>query len=524
MSQEQDNISDINFENITVGSYKCNVNRNVDDLYLLNAFDDVVPKYNSTHGPYIELTNRKEGTTNIMKLSDSACRTTLVKGGSNMSSEEYLPLFVENKRQYVESLVKNTFAAGFENPASVQTLTVPELIQRRDALIQFKAGTGKTLSFLFGCLWGFDPNDSELQYIFITSSHEVASQIYDRAVSLLPSSARVALCVGQRKNINNVNSRFKESCVVSTSSLNTRPKTIKEEREQISRAQVIVCTMGRLYDFMCNRRWIPSTRYLKAICVDEFDNIVISRSKSRNSSSMSTEQQMADIIKFIEDEAPDRHLNDTQRVFFSATVTPESIEAAHGYFRKNNKSVGDPFIVLLDIQDYTLESIKQYYVPCQNYALKKDVLMDVLKQCRIAQCIIFVNKIETANDLKQFLDEQSVSTSSAVFHGLLPSEIRKNIHEDFLANKIRLLISTDLTSRGFDVQGINLVINFDMPDYLETYIHRVGRSGRYGRKGVSISFIVVNNNNNEMEKVNNINEHSNQSKMIPLPRDLANLL
>ncbi|AZL89424.1 translation initiation factor 4a [Megavirus baoshan] len=525
MSQEQENISDINFINITIGTYKCNVNRSQDDLYLLTGFDDTIPRYSIEDGPYIELMNRKENTSKIMRLSDSACRTSLIKGGSKMTSDEYFPLFVEKKKEYVQNyLVKNTFAAGFEIPATVQSLVVPELIQRRDSLIQFKSGAGKTLAFLFGCLWGFDPTDDKLQYIFITSSHEVAAQIYDRAISILPSSARVAMCVGQKKNINGVNSNFKESNIIGTSSLNNRPKTMKEEREQIRQAQVIVCTMGRLYDFMCNRNWIPSTKYLKAICVDEFDNIVTSRSKSKNSSIMSTEQQMAEIIHYIESEAPNDTQNDTQRVFFSATVSSESIQTAHSYFRKNHGHIGNPFIVLLDAEDNTLEGIKQYYVPCQNYAQKKDILMDLLKQCRISQCIIFVNRIETANDLKIYLDDQYISTNSAVFHGLLSADVRKNIHEDFINNKIRLLISTDLTSRGLDVQGINLVINFDMPEYLENYIHRIGRSGRYGRKGVSISFVIINNNNNEMEKVKRINECSNQSKMLPLPRDLANLL
>nr|URM62280.1 ATP dependent RNA helicase [Mimivirus sp.] len=98
MSQEQENISDINFINITIGTYKCNVNRSQDDLYLLTGFDDTIPRYNVEDGPYIELTNRKENTSKIMRLSDSACRTSLIKGGSKMTAEEYFPLFVEKKK------------------------------------------------------------------------------------------------------------------------------------------------------------------------------------------------------------------------------------------------------------------------------------------------------------------------------------------------------------------------------------------------------------------------------------------
>src|SRR5690606_30534085 len=101
---------------------------------------------------------------------------------------------------------------------------------------------------------------------------------------------------------------------------------------------------------------------------------------------------------------------------------------------------------------------------------------------------------------------------------------RRNVHKDFIDNKVRLLIATDVIARGLDIHGINLVINFDMPDSLETYIHRVGRSGRYGKKGVAISLILCNQDFDEHEKLAHINEHSKESKIEELPEDLANLL
>jgi len=273
--------------------------------------------------------------------------------------------------------------------------------------------------------------------------------------------------------------------------------------------------MGKFYDYLFNKKCI-SIKYLKSICVDEFDSIVTSRSRSRSETIMSTERQMMEIIDIIP--------KSIQRVFVSATVSSESFDIAQSYFRSYNPYLGEPFIVLLDIEDYTLDSIRQYYIEISSYDQKKDVLLDLLKQCRISQAIIFTNKIDTAYEIKSYLDKQEIQMTSAVFHGNLPSVERKNIHANFLHNKIRLLISTDLTSRGLDIAGINLVINFDMPEVLETYIHRVGRSGRYGKKGVAISMILVNSTKNEKKKVDGINECSKQSIMTALPEDLANLL
>lgn len=507
-----DDISDIKFNQITIGDRTCNVNRRLDnDIFLFHNFTDALPYYDEENGVHLKLSSDKSKTNVIAKLSNYVCNRILIENSRNMDDKEYYKMFTDIKTEFVKNcLIFKTFAKGYEIPSPVQVLTIPELIMGRDMLVQFKSGTGKTWAFLFGLLWSYDPSDKELQHVFITNSHEVAMQIYEQAIFILPKNTNVALCVGRKRDTGG----FRNP--VGTSSLTIKPKTLREERDEIGRAQVIVCTVGKFYDVLCNRRWIRTTKYLKTLCVDEFDNIIISKFRQRSSHIMSTEEQISAIIK----EIP----HDTQRVFFSATVTKEALEIAHGYFRKYSPSIGEPFIVLLDIDDYTLEGIRQYYVECPSTNYKREVLLDLLKQCRIAQGIIFANKIKTAIDIKRFLDNQTVPISSAVFHGNLPSEARNSIHRDFIENRVRLLISTDITSRGLDVQGVNVVINFDMPDSLETYIHRIGRSGRYGRKGVAISLILVNSSCNEMKKVETINECSKHSKMEPLPADLSNLL
>jgi len=521
--ESSNNISNIQFDTIMIGEHYCNVNRKGKDIALLCNFGDITPKFDESLGPHLEIQSKKSSTPTIVQLKNSVCNCLLIKDSKSMDDTTYYSTFVENRKQFVDEwLLKKTFAKGYQTPSAVQALVIPELIQRKDALVQFKSGTGKTHAFLCGLLWNFDPADPELQYVFITSTHEVAMQIYDQTKFLLPDTINICLCIGQKKNPNS-SGGFKTP--IGTSSLNnSRPKSMKEEREEVARAQIIVCTIGKFYDYLCNRKWIRTTEYLKAICVDEFDNIVASRSRSRSSTIISTEDQMANIIKNIEMDTPQGKNNTTQRVFFSATVSQQALEIAHSYFKPYSHAIGEPFIVLLDTEDYTLDGISQYYVPCASFNEKKEILIDLLKQCRIVQGIIFTNRIDTAEDVKCWLNEQSVPINSAVFHGGLPAATRQSIHKDFLDNKTRLLISTDLTARGLDVQGINIVINFDMPDVRETYIHRVGRSGRYGRKGVAISLILTNNRQNEMMKVDGINECSKNSKMEPLPRDLSNLL
>lgn len=519
-------MSNMDFYSKKIGEHICNINRK-DNLVLLQNFGNMIPYYDDDNGLYLKLNSANSNSNDanisnndqtIVKLKGYVASNMLIKNSKNMTYEEYCPIFVERKKEFLEeTLIKQSYAKGYEFPSAVQNIAVPELIMGNDALVQFKSGTGKTHAFLCGCLWGFDPYDDALQYVFITSSHEVAIQIYEQSKFLLQKTARIALCIGQKKDVNSQHTGgFKMP--TNTSNLGAQPKTLREEKKEMENAQIIVCTIGKFYDFYCNRKWI-STEYLKAICIDEFDAIV-SRTNFRSDGMPNTDEQVSAIIRNIPRSA--------QRIFFSATVSESALKIAQSYFRDDT----NPFIVLLDIEDYTLDGIKQYYVVCDSFGQKKEVLLDLIKQCRISKGIIFTNEIKTANELKylldnefkNFLDGQESQNSSAVFHGGLSAINRKNIHSDFLNNKIRLLISTDVASRGLDVQGINVVINFDMPQYLQTYIHRVGRSGRFGRKGIAISLITSNKNNDEMCYIEQINTFSKNSKMLTLPEDLSNLL
>lgn len=473
-----------NYQNIRIGAYAYNVN--VAHPNILKDFHDLLPHYQPDKPVYLKIDDT------MVHLPVNVTNKVLITNWQEMTDNDCNQIFVDKKKVLVDYLLKQTYAKGYETPSCVQSLGIIPLCMGKDTLIQSKSGTGKTHAFLMGTAWHFDAEDKELQHLYITSSHEVANQIYRVAQQLFPTNAQISLCIGQKKD----------------TTIHTKYPTLKEERETVATAQIVIGTMGKIYDYLCNKKWL-NTQYLKTLCVDEFDNIVTSRG-NRSHQIITTENQMAEIIKIIP--------NKCQKIFFSATVNDHALQIANSYFQSDK----EPFIALLQTDDFTLEGIKQHYVECINYNEKKEVLLDLLKQCHISQCIVFCNTIETVTRLKQFLDDQKNHIATSLFHAGLSATARMQAMTEFRQYKTRLLISTDLTARGIDIPGINLVINYDMPHNLNTYIHRVGRSGRYGKKGIAIS--LISKDNGEITKVNQVNECSINNPMTPLPKDLENLL
>ena len=189
------------------------------------------------------------------------------------------------------------------------------------------------------------------------------------------------------------------------------------------------------------------------------------------------------------------------------------------YLRQQEEAeLTQPLVIILNQDDCTLQGIKQYYVTVNSNDTKLGVLDDILSTMVITQAIVFVNSIVTAGRLQHHLETRKLPHTTAIFHGKLTGAERDTISTQFNTGAIRILISTNVLARGFHVRQINLVVNFDMPGDLESYIHRVGRSGRYGRKGLAISFVEINKDLgiNEMSKVLKINETSKESQMIEL--------
>jgi translation initiation factor 4A len=172
--------------------------------------------------------------------------------------------------------------------------------------------------------------------------------------------------------------------------------------------------------------------------------------------------------------------NSTQIALFSATWTKESQEIA-------NKFMNNPTKIMVKKEKLTLEGIKQYKILLKKEEYKFGALYDLYKAISINQSIIYCNNRKKVEDLVANLAEQKISM--VCLHGDMPQSEREKIMKDFASGSARILITTDLLARGIDVQQLSLVINYDIPNNRENYIHRIGRTGRFGRKGVALNFI-----------------------------------
>jgi translation initiation factor 4A len=169
-----------------------------------------------------------------------------------------------------------------------------------------------------------------------------------------------------------------------------------------------------------------------------------------------------------------------QVALFSATMPVEALEIT-------SKFMTDAVQILVKNDELTLDGIKQFYVAIQNESWKYDSLCDIYSSISVAQTIIYCNSKRKAEWLQNRLSENDFSTTC--LHGDLRQDERDAIIRDFRGGQSRILIATDIIARGIDVQQVSLVINYDVPRYREVYIHRIGRSGRFGRKGVAINFV-----------------------------------
>ena len=177
----------------------------------------------------------------------------------------------------------------------------------------------------------------------------------------------------------------------------------------------------------------------------------------------------------------------------------------------------DPVRILVKKEQLTLEGIKQYYLGVQQENWKLATLCDLYNKLSISQSIIFCNSRRKAEFIKEQLEDQNYVVHC--IHGEMSQSDRDEIMDNFRTGKSRILITTDIIARGIDVQQVSIVINYDIPRYREVYIHRIGRSGRYGRKGVAINFVTEK----EYNHLKGIIEFY-QSEMEPLPENIKELL
>jgi len=365
-----------------------------------------------------------------------------------------------------ETLLRGIYAHGFEKPSPIQQRAIIPVIHGKDTIAQAQSGTGKTGTFLISSLQIIEVSQQETQVLILAPTRELAKQIHTIAKELSHyQGLDVHMCVGGTNS--------------------------KEDMRLLSKGpQMVIGTPGRVND-MINRGALK-TNALKLFALDEADELL----------SRGFTEQIYDIFQFLNGEI--------QVCLFSATMPPEVLNMAEKFMR-------DPVRILVKKEALTLDGIKQFYVGVEVEDNKLDTLCDLYEHLTITQAIIFCNKKSTAQWLSDMLTQRDFTVS--VLHGDMQQTERSLTMREFRSGSSRVLISTDLIARGIDVQQVSLVINYDLPTNLQNYIHRVGRSGRFGRKGVSINLIT----DAAVQDLRAIEQHYN-TKVDELPNDLGHLM
>ena len=365
-----------------------------------------------------------------------------------------------------DDLIRGVYSYGFENPSKIQQLAIVPMSKHTDILAQSQSGTGKTGAFTVGALSVVDPTIKSPQVLVLCPTRELSQQ-----------TERVAKALGTYMNL-------KVLSATGGNQLRNDISTLK------AGAQFIVGTPGRIFDLI--RRGDLSVEHIKYVILDEADQML--------------EDLFAEQIKAILD---NKFPSTTRLALFSATMPQNVIEIAEHY-------LSNPARMLLPPDEVTLDGIKQYYVELEREDWKLPVLLDLYQQIAVNQALIYVNKRQKAEWLAKQLSAQGFTLE--YIHGEMEVGERKKRMDDFRSGTVRVLISTDLLARGIDVQQVSLVVNYELPIQRENYVHRIGRSGRYGKKGVAVN-LVYGDERNTLKEI----ERHYSTTISELPEDLASL-
>ena len=340
-----------------------------------------------------------------------------------------------------EKLLRGIYSYGFEKPSSIQKRAIYPLIygikgKKKDIIAQAQSGTGKTGTFVIGALQMLDETKNVPQALILAPTHELARQIKNVADSL-----------GNYMDINTI-------LLVGGTSVEENKKNIQDLRPQL-----IVGTPGRVHDII--RRKYLDTKHLSILVLDEADEMLSSGFK----------EQMSKILNYMPEKI--------QIGLFSATLPDELLSITSSFMR-------NPIKILVKNEELTLQGISQYYINLNDDSEKYDTLKDIFQTLTISQSMIYCNSTRRVDDLEEAMLEDNFPVKK--IHGKMSPEERKKTHKEFKSGSCRVLITSDLFSRGIDVQQVSVVINFDIPKSECTYLHRIGRSGRWGRKGIAINF------------------------------------
>ena len=332
-----------------------------------------------------------------------------------------------------EPITKAINEMGFENATEIQFKSIPIALQGLDIIGKSQTGTGKTVAFGVPAIESVNPNVKGVQVLVLCPTRELATQACEELRKL---------------------SRFKNG-IRAVPVYGGAP--IEKQISQLKSANIVVGTPGRIMDHM-NRRTLKLAN-LKMVILDEADEML--------------SMGFRDDIETILTETPEER----QTILFSATMPPEIMALTRKY-QKN------PQMVEVNRKQVTVSNIEQIYynVPMGR---KMDALNLILRYYRPKLSMIFCNTKKLVDDITEYLHKNGFSVQG--LHGDMKQSQRTKVMDRFKSGKTNILIATDVAARGIDVNNIDFVFNYDIPQNTEYYVHRIGRTGRAGKSGKAIT-------------------------------------
>lgn len=365
-----------------------------------------------------------------------------------------------------ENLLRGIYGYGFEKPSKIQQKGIMPMKEGRDILAQAQSGTGKTGTFVIGSLSHVNPDIPKPQVLVLVHTHELADQI-----------GKVATKIGSKMGL-------KTLIAIGGNNIRDDIKALE------GGAQFIAGTPGRIYDLV--NRNVLDRSHIQFLIMDEADQML-------------EDLFFKQVMAILEKGFP----STTKVALFSATMPPHVIEVAE-------KILQNPIKILIPPSAVRLDGIQQFYIPLTRIDHKFECICDLYKNLNISQAVIFCNKKQTAESLAEKMTAQGYPVSC--IHGDLEKTERRRRMDDFIRGNTRVMVATDIIARGIDVQQLSLVINYELPTNRENYVHRIGRAGRFGRKGTTINLLL----NEESPMMDDICDYYGM-QLSELPQDLSKL-
>jgi len=363
-------------------------------------------------------------------------------------------------------LLRGVYAYGFEKPSPIQSKACIPIIKGHDILAQAQSGTGKTGTFVIGSLARIDTSVNKTQVLILNPTRELAVQTMNVILGIGCMMSKLSSKILVGGNDDNIYDMRRNP------------------------PHIIAGTPGRVYDMF--RRDFINPMDINLIVLDEADELLSDGFKD----------QLFDIFQYLR--------KDAQVALFSATLSQDIINITKNILK-------DPLHIVMKAENLVLDGISQFFVKVEDDKQKFSTLQDLFERLVLSQTIIYCNSVPRVIDLYEAMKQDNFPV--CCIHSNMDKQERKIAFDEFKSGKYRVLISSNVTARGIDIQQVSIVINFDLPKDPHTYLHRIGRSGRWGRKGVGINFVT----RRDMYNVKSIETYFDK-EMEELPMHFENVL